>query len=122
MGTKALRSSSAKRQFWQTHIAAWQGSGMSQRLYCKQHDLAVQTFGYWYRKLGRQSENKPRFYPIALSSAAPSAPVQQASADLELNVCGSRFSVKVGRDFDAETLSKLILSLEAMPCSDQARM
>lgn len=95
---------------------------MSQILYCKQHGLAVQTFGYWNRKLRRQNENKPRFYPIALSSAVPPAPDRQVSADLELNVCGSRFSVKVGRDFDAETLSKLILSLEALPCSDQARM
>jgi hypothetical protein len=30
-----------KAQFWQDHITAWQGSGLSQVAYCKQRDGSV---------------------------------------------------------------------------------
>ncbi len=28
-----------RRQFWQQHIAAWQGSGMTQRAYAEAHHV-----------------------------------------------------------------------------------
>jgi hypothetical protein len=28
-----------KAQFWQDHITSWQGSGLSQATYCKQHEI-----------------------------------------------------------------------------------
>ncbi len=37
--------------FWQSHIEAWQSSGLSQAAYCKESDLIIHRFGYWKRKL-----------------------------------------------------------------------
>jgi len=123
MSTGTSHSRSAKLQFWQSHITDWRSSGLSQKLYCLKHGLAVQTFGYWHRKLKQETENRPpRFFPIAVTTVATPASVEQDDSYLVVNVCNSRFSIKVGGNFDGETLRKLILSLEAMPCSDQARM
>ena len=36
--------------FWQSHIEAWQNSGLSQAAYCKETDLIIHRFGYWKRK------------------------------------------------------------------------
>ncbi|MBB5188992.1 hypothetical protein HNQ57_003291 [Zhongshania antarctica] len=40
-----------KAQFWQDHIAAWQGSGLSQAAYCKQHEIKFHNFAYWRNRL-----------------------------------------------------------------------
>jgi hypothetical protein len=122
MSSKVFRSSSAKQRFWKNHITVWRSSGLSQRLYCKQHGLAVQTFGYWHRKIKKLEEEKPRFFPLAVSAVTPPAPREPFGSDLEVSLCDSRFCVKVGRDFDPKTLRRLIASLEAMPCSAQAGM
>ena len=60
--------------FWQEHITAWQGSGLTQKAYCQQRDLRYSTFGYWVRKLhadkaGRQPPS-PAFVPVTLTPAA----------------------------------------------------
>jgi hypothetical protein len=40
-----------KAQFWQDHITAWQGSGLSQVAYCKQHEIKFHNFAYWRNRL-----------------------------------------------------------------------
>jgi hypothetical protein len=40
-----------KAQFWQDHITAWQGSGLSQAAYCKQHEIKFHNFAYWCNRL-----------------------------------------------------------------------
>ncbi len=42
--------------FWQSRIAAWQQSGLTQKAYCEQQELRYSTFGYWVRKLRRAAE------------------------------------------------------------------
>ena len=37
--------------YWQQHVAAWQGSGLSQNQFCKNHKLNYHRFVYWRRKL-----------------------------------------------------------------------
>lgn len=37
----------ARREWWGIHIEAWQRSGLSRRLYCRQHRLNEKTFGRW---------------------------------------------------------------------------
>jgi hypothetical protein len=44
-------SRQAKVLLWEGRIAAWRRSGLSQRAWCVQHGVAVQTFGYWCRRL-----------------------------------------------------------------------
>jgi hypothetical protein len=40
-----------KKQFWQDHVTAWQGSGLSQAAYCKQHEIKFHNFSYWRNRL-----------------------------------------------------------------------
>lgn len=44
-----------KRIFWQHHIERWQQGDLSQKEYCKQHELTFSSFGYWRTRL-----NKPK--------------------------------------------------------------
>ncbi|WP_435808097.1 IS66 family insertion sequence element accessory protein TnpA, partial [Zhongshania aliphaticivorans] len=45
-----------KSQFWQDHITAWQGSGLSQAAYCKQHEIKFHNFAYWRNRLSPAKE------------------------------------------------------------------
>ena len=67
--------------FWQSHIAAWQQSGLIQKAYCEQQELRYTTFGYWVRKLRRAIEPTERERP---SGFVPVAPVMTQSAGLVL--------------------------------------
>ena len=39
------------KSFWKTHLSAWKETDLSQAAYCQKHELHVQRFGYWKRKL-----------------------------------------------------------------------
>ena len=39
----------ALQQYQQKHIEAWQSSGLSQAVYCREHKLNSKTFGNWLR-------------------------------------------------------------------------
>ncbi|NNM52375.1 MAG: hypothetical protein HKM02_09130 [Pseudomonadales bacterium] len=43
-------SPDSRRQFWQQHIAAWQGSGMTQRAYAEAHQVPAKRMSYWARQ------------------------------------------------------------------------
>jgi hypothetical protein len=49
---RVCRTLTNKAQFWQYHITAWQGSGLSQAAYCKQHEIKFHNFAYWRNRLG----------------------------------------------------------------------
>jgi transposase-like protein len=36
---------------WQQHIERWQESDLTQRSYCREHNLKPHQFSYWKRKL-----------------------------------------------------------------------
>ena len=36
---------------WQQHIERWETSGLTQRGYCREHNLKPHQFSYWKRKL-----------------------------------------------------------------------
>ncbi len=57
--------------FWQSHIAAWQQSGLTQKAYCEQQELRYTTFGYWVRKLRRAIEHTERERPSGFVPVAP---------------------------------------------------
>ena len=42
--------SEALSAYWQPQIAAWEGSGQTQRAFCKNHNLNYHRFVYWRRK------------------------------------------------------------------------
>jgi len=55
----AALNQASRQLFWSDHILAWQNSGLSQSVYCREQDLCPQKFSYWKRK------------PLALAGTAP---------------------------------------------------
>lgn len=47
-----------KRIYWQTHIEAWQRSGLSQRAYCDGHRINVNTFRRWLKMFEQEAGRK----------------------------------------------------------------
>jgi hypothetical protein len=54
-----------KRQFWKNHVEHWQQSGLSQRSYCRKHDLKTNHFYYWRRRI-LSPQGEISFLPVAL--------------------------------------------------------
>jgi len=59
-------------------IESWKGSGMSQQVFCKSHDLAYSGFHYWYKKYRQVdgSSGSP-FVPISIQPSSGSLPVAE---------------------------------------------
>jgi hypothetical protein len=49
----------------------WEHSGLSRRAFCKQYNLAYQTFNYWHKRLG--SKESSGFSEIALAARGKSS-------------------------------------------------
>ena len=59
-----------KTQFWQDHITAWQGSGLSQAAYCKQHEIKFHNFAYWRNRLSPAKEPSAKLLKLGGVSAS----------------------------------------------------
>jgi hypothetical protein len=61
---------------WRTHIEAWQGSGLRQTEYCRQHHLNYNSFITRlseYRKT--QGDAKPALIPVTVSEESTGTPL-----------------------------------------------
>lgn len=63
---------SSKVEFWKPHLAAWNGSGLSQAEYCRRHGLSIKSFAYWRRRLGRTEGVAGALVPIVVADAPTS--------------------------------------------------
>jgi hypothetical protein len=96
-----------KRNFWETHLQAWQASGVSQAGYCRKHGLSHKSFVYWKKRLvsARVSASLvevPRYQ---------SAPVLSPCKPFRL-MLGNRYGIEIERGFDEQTLARLLRVLE----------
>lgn len=64
------------------HIACWQQSGLSQKAYCRQHQIAYHLFPYWRKRYRLQSEGAA--CSKGFLSLDISLPAVSATAVLEL--------------------------------------
>jgi len=97
-----------KRQFWKSHIEAWENSGLSQIEYCRKHDLVRCRFTYWKRKLDKKSE-PVTFVPVFKKMEQhPTPPNNQCSIKLIIN---RSYQIEIGDGFSPDTLSTLLHTL-----------
>lgn len=101
-----------KRKFWQTHIRACEDSGLSHREYCRQHSLALSTFGYWRRKIKQSTTDKPRFYPLTTPTLTSSSADKDAGIAFYLDE--KRFRIEIDENFSPALLKKLVTTLEQL--------
>lgn len=63
-----------RQSFWESHINAWQSSGLSKARYCREHDLSYQQFIYWAPKSGQLVKAQAsKLLPVTITqqTAAP---------------------------------------------------
>ena len=92
-----------RKRLWSDRITSWKESGLTQRAYCEQHQLALGTFAYWRGRLKKleagDHTGKPRFLPVSL--------MQRSDPSLTLLING-RHQIEIQSDFDPDFLSKVV--------------
>jgi transposase-like protein len=63
-----------RRRFWRQHVEGWQQSGLSQIAYCRSHDLKVQQFYRWRRRIMAAAPRPVSFLPVTIASAPRQPP------------------------------------------------
>jgi hypothetical protein len=95
-----------KASLWQQRIEGWETSGLTQWMYCQQHDISLASFGYWRTRLKRIQPNKnsqqieTRFLPVQLMSSRhdPSLTIRTAQ----------NLSIDVAAGFDPQLLKEVL--------------
>jgi hypothetical protein len=85
--------------------ASWRASGLTMAEFCRVHDIAAWSFYQWRRRVDSLPvKAAPRLLEVKLRDAV------RRSAVYEVVV--GELRVRVGDDFDAETLERLLAVLE----------
>jgi transposase-like protein len=92
-------------------------SGLSIRVWCREHDLHEQAFYWWRSRLAQTDRRqKPRYRKPALVPVRVSAPeADRAEGGIEIVLPGDR-RVRVKGRVDRQTLVDVLAVLEAPPC------
>jgi hypothetical protein len=93
----------AKQEIWEHRLAEWHSSGVSQKKFCEQNGLAINTFHYWKRKI-----NSPSHISAFIKIKAS---VKDNQRILIIHPAGIRLSVN--RGVPGSTIAALIETLEA---------
>jgi len=131
------RRDRVKSGLWGGHLAAWRESGESIAGYCRRHGLLEQSFHYWKKVLSSEGGDASGTLDVGACVAggasgpcgAGSSALTPASAlfaevrvvdatpspELTVVLAGGR-SVRVPRDFDGETLQRVVVALESLSC------
>lgn len=96
-------------RFWQAHVRALGGSGLSRREYCRRHHLSYHALTYWVRKLRPAS---PSASLPALVEVPVSLPLLQGSGSAFRLHLGDDRLLEIESDFDPVSLGRLLGVLE----------
>ena len=108
-----------RRDFWQAQIDAWRESGMTQRVYCRRHELPETQFSHWKHRLQkahRRPSAKTRLVPLTVIEQTSSGPGDVDGRGLvdcdgrgELTlVLGSGLRLEIGDGFNGATLRRVL--------------
>lgn len=107
------RSSYWREQDGRFAVDAWRASGEPLSTFARQHGLSAKRIRWWRDRLAERAVSAPispaTLVPVTIVGA-PSPPAR-AEASMEI-VLASGHVVRVGADFDAEALAKLVRTLE----------
>jgi len=100
------QETASSNKIWQTHIKAWEKSGLSGKEYCRQRQLSYHAFVYWKKKLGLRQPTATFFLPVPTN-------LHQGDTGSGLKIeVGNRFKIEVPDGFTARTLARVIAALE----------
>jgi len=75
-----------KQLFWQGHIASWSKSQLTQKAYCRTHDLSLAQFGYWRTRLNRKAGASAKLVPVRVSNSSNTGVVLHLPAGIRLEL------------------------------------
>ena len=101
-----------KRSFWKQQIEGWRSSGLTQKAYCRQHELKEHQFVYWKKRFV-QTETGITFVPVKVRRCVQSSP-DRCSPDTLRVIVGGDLQIEVGSDFDSQLLRRLITTLRSL--------
>ena len=118
------RGRSWNRARWLTYVRAWSTSGLPVVEYCRQEGLHPSSFHRWRRLFGESGEalgdspdsaegDSPTALFERVEVFSPSAPAHAPA--IEVVLAGER-RIRVGADFEEETLRRLVRALEGLAC------
>lgn len=100
-----------KRKFWKEQIHSWQESGLTQKEYCRQHNLTQCQLSYWKRRFVKPDQ------PVSLVQVNMKANLHSGqrppTSSLRL-VIGNQYRIELDRDFDPVTLQQLLFTLKQL--------
>ena len=106
-------------EFWRTHVEAWRESGLTQRAYCREHELSEIQLSHWKHRLQktrRRASAASRLVPVrVLRESVPrstevdghSARVGHRGGELTL-VLSNGWRLEIGEGINLETLSRVL--------------
>lgn len=101
---------------WTEWVSKWNGSGLSQAAFCREHGLNGNTFNYWKLRILKQSPGTKRSRRVpgakfaADSGEVKFAPVRVVSAPAcayEVSL-RSGHTIRIASNFDEASLRRLI--------------
>lgn len=123
------RSRAWNRAQWRAHVSSQASSGLTAVDYCREHGLQPKSFYRWRRVLRESGElgepssvDGPRPPVSVRGGASPLFAEVHMPADTTAVASGVEVAlgrgmvIRVSRDFDAETLRRVVSALEAGPC------
>ena len=114
-----MGAQSGRREFWQAHVEAWRESGLTQRAYCRAHELAEVQLSHWKHRLQktrRRASSASRLVPVRVLRESPprstdvdehKARVGHRGGDLTL-VFSNGWRLEIGEGFSSTTLSRVL--------------
>ena len=114
-----MAAQSGRREFWQAHVEAWRESGLTQRAYCREHELSEMQLSHWKHRLQktrRRAGSTSRLVPVrVLGESTPrstevdghNARVGHRGGDLTL-VFSNGWRLEIGEGFNLDTLSRVL--------------
>ena|SRR5215208_2212294 len=110
-------------------VEQWRCSGLTQTEFCRRNGLAMSSLSRWKMALVAQDSGEsevlrspqdqapPRWLAVRVRAEVPAPAVLEETpgAEFEVVVRGGR-RVRLGRQFDAEGLRRLVAVLESLPC------
>ena len=97
------------RDFWQAPLEAWRESGLTQRAYCRRHELPEGDLSHWKHRLRKEQRRlsaKTQLVPIRVVKESAPGNVDQ-EGDLAW-VFGSGLRLEIGNGFNPITLRRVL--------------
>ena len=106
--SSSLSKREVNRQRWSERIQHWKRSGLTQKAFCKQHQIGLASFQRWrgiFAKEGKPKVTPATFLPINI--------VQSASAPSMALCLGEDLRIEIPVGFDPVMLKQVVHALRA---------